>query len=265
MEQAPSIEAFVRAPVGKWVLAGQTVVWCASPSLGGGCAWGRPDAVAAATAMRAYVAYRQMGPRLDSIIDGYALELLLPDAVEMAVAWMRREAEELHRRVRRQWAVLPPGVDAITLAGISPIAGSPFDIKFVARAEEAFAEAGAPELGVEIAQIVAEVRGAGSHLVALRALLRERGGQLSLEAAARQLGLSTRTLQRELGAASSSFRAEVRDARFDRIARLLETTDDKIEVIAARVGMTKGALSALVRARTGQRPTELRAARRPPR
>ncbi len=261
MEQATTLDEFVRAPAGKWAVAGTTLGWCHSPTLGGTVCWGRPDAATARAAMRLYDAYRQLAPRFDVIIDGSLMEAVLPDAVEVLMNWARAEIDEIKRRVRGSVGVVPPGVDGLALAGISPHLDHPYPIKLVSDAGEGFRRflpSGGQALAEEVAALVAAARGTAPALVGLRSLLRAREGRLSLDEAARALGVSTRSLQRLLADAASSFRAELLDARFEIATRLLSLTDDKVGAVAAHLGITKSALSTLVRERTGHRPLDYR-------
>lgn len=61
-------------------------------------------------------------------------------------------------------------------------------------------------------------------------------GTVSLEAAARQLGTSPRTLQRRLTESGISFWALVEQSRFDIAGALLRDTDLKVQEIATRLG-----------------------------
>jgi AraC-like DNA-binding protein len=86
----------------------------------------------------------------------------------------------------------------------------------------------------------------------LRSLLRAHDGKLTVEEAARLLGRSTRSLQRELEAVSAtSFRDEQARARMAAVAELLAASDDKIAAIAARVGLSAAGLNRLIRDRIG--------------
>lgn len=61
-------------------------------------------------------------------------------------------------------------------------------------------------------------------------------GTISLDAAARNLGTSPRTLQRRLNEHGVSFWALVEDSRFEIAGALLRETDLKAQEIATRIG-----------------------------
>ena len=64
-------------------------------------------------------------------------------------------------------------------------------------------------------------------------------GTISLEAAARNLGTSPRTLQRRLNEHGVNFRGLVEDSRFEIASALLRETDLKAQEIATRIGFRK--------------------------
>jgi AraC-like DNA-binding protein len=93
-----------------------------------------------------------------------------------------------------------------------------------------------------------------SSAAALRTLLRTRGGNLPLEDAAKLLHRSPRSLQRELVAVGSSFRAEQIQARLTAAQELLSSTGDKLAVVAGQLGLSEQGLNRLFRERVGVTP-----------
>jgi AraC-like DNA-binding protein len=104
----------------------------------------------------------------------------------------------------------------------------------------------------------------GSPLVArLRGVLRTAGLGLDLADVARHLGVSARTLQRELRAQGTTFRQERVRERAETAAGLLVDTDLKIETIAERVGFAAAPqFTTFFRTRTGLPPDRWRRAAR---
>ena len=85
----------------------------------------------------------------------------------------------------------------------------------------------------------------------------------SLAGAAAELAVSTRTLQRRLLDAASSFRSELQAARIERAQHLLANTDDKVTSIALEVCCASvQQFSDLFRRATNTTPTEWRQQRR---
>ncbi|WP_280396681.1 GlxA family transcriptional regulator [Nocardia carnea] len=111
--------------------------------------------------------------------------------------------------------------------------------------------------------IVPEVMARGNSLIAdfERWVRRNIGEQFRISAAAQQLGVTERTLQRathaELGMSPRDF---VHDIRIEHAAQLLRTTSLPLEAVATRVGyLNAGTLRNLVRRRRSMSITELRA------
>ncbi|MEZ4238994.1 MAG: AraC family transcriptional regulator ligand-binding domain-containing protein [Myxococcota bacterium] len=90
---------------------------------------------------------------------------------------------------------------------------------------------------------------------AVRAVLRHADGPLPLEAVARRLGLSPRTLQRRLAAEGTSWSGVAEDLRRDEVLRLLDGTALPLAEIAARTGFCDApTLSRAFRRWTGVAP-----------
>lgn len=260
MRAAESVEAFVRAPVGRWVSAGTSVIWCHSLTLTGSVAWGRPVEADTRAVVRAMDGFVRLAPRFDALHDASAIERLDPSSVRVLVEWVRANFEELSRRQRRRFGVIPEGMHGLVMAGIGPALGGPGKVELVRSAREGLRELlpdGGDALCDEIDAIVAEVRRTPPVVAALRVLLVARCGMLELDDAARALGVSRRSLQRALAGISRSFRAEQSAIRFQ-IADEMFGEDAKVSAIAARLGLTEAGLALLVRAHTGASPAEYR-------
>jgi AraC-like DNA-binding protein len=257
------LEAFIADPTDRWIALGSSVVWCASPSLGGSATWGRPNASHVVDVIRCYEALwsKALAERVDVILDARRTEGVDPDALATIVSWVLENRERIAKRIRVQIGVIPSGVHGITLAGILPALGETHAFRVERESIEAFralAGADGDRLSEEVDALVREASGVSPELAALRDLVRERHASLTVEEAARALKSSTRSLQRILQTHGTSFQDEVRSARFERASELLRSTDDKVTTIAARVGITEGALTQLFRERTGSTPTEFR-------
>jgi AraC-like DNA-binding protein len=149
-----------------------------------------------------------------------------------------------------------------TLSGILPVVGRTHRFRVVTDPLEAF-RAVSPTgdaLSKEVDDLAAEARGVPMEVSRLRALLRARP-QRGVAGAAAALGIPGRTLQRQLARTGTSFSGELRDALYDRVRQMLVDGDEKIAVIARRVGLSEGTLTRLVREKSGRTPGELR--RRP--
>lgn len=260
MLPAPDEAGFLRAPVGRWIVVGTSLVWCHSPTLCGSIGWGEPTEEDTRRLVRLLDAYRQLAPRFDVLLDGSAIERVGGPSLMLLLEWTREHFAELTRRIRQRVGVISDGMAAVTMAGIQPVLGGPGDVTLVRQAREGFRlllPDGGDGLCDELTRLVVEARGLTPVVIALRPLLKHHGGRLSLREAAKALRLSVRTLQRQLREAGRSYRDEQIEARFQLALELLGG-DEKIVAVAGRVGLSEAGLLRLVRARTGLTPTELR-------
>lgn len=124
--------------------------------------------------------------------------------------------------------------------------------------DEAWAFVGSPALGEEVEALTQRLT--AEHEVIDRAeAIVEREPGIDLDALARRLGLSRRSLQRELARANRTF-ADLRDrVRFARAEELVRGSDSKIESIAGF--RSRAHFASWFRARSGRSPLELRRAR----
>ncbi len=256
------MSAFLRDPVGSWLVASPTaVVFCAASDLCGCTAWGRPSRADVERLLEVFGGFRhpKLAARFDVILDGRAIEGVDPDALQLLIAWLDERKTELAARVRVQYGVIADTLVGVTLAGILPVLGETHDYRVVRDPREAFRDLSPAweALADEVDAAVAQARGAPRELRELRDLLRARAAA-TIETAARALGVSVRTLQRVLQEGGTTFRDEVRDARFGAARELLVHGDDKVAAIARRVGLSENALARLVREKTGVTPAELR-------
>jgi AraC-like DNA-binding protein len=174
--------------------------------------------------------------------------------------WLRRNPVILAEHVRDRVGVIPSGVNGLALSGLTTAIAIQAPVTVLTDARAGFRQLlpeGGDALHDEVIAIVAACQGVPTQLLALRRVLAEHHGAIDLAGAAQQLGVSTRSLQRVLGDAGSSFRTEQADARFRAASELLGS-DDKLAVVADRLGLSEDGLTLLVRGRTGVTPAELR-------
>ncbi len=100
-------------------------------------------------------------------------------------------------------------------------------------------------------------------LTSLRNLLQARCADIDPARAARSLGMSLRTLQRQLAASATSFSDELARARLGKAKELLASSEEKIDVIAGQVGFASAShFGRFFAAATGEAPSGWRARRR---
>jgi len=260
-----SHEELLHDPVGRWMPTGSALFWCHSAELCGMAVWGRPNAADARSLMRVFDGHRHLAPRFDVLQDASAMEQIDPEALAVLLDWLRDNPHVLRDHVRERIGVIPPGVDGLTLAGIAPVLSLVSPVTILTDPRDAFVKLlpdGGEALHREVEQLVEQARGLAPAVVALRRVLAAERGALGLAAAAARIGVSARSLQRQLAAAGLSFRAVQAEARFHAAEELLRG-DDKLVAVAASLGLSEDGLTQLVRARTGLTPGELRRRLRP--
>ncbi len=249
-----------RAPTGKWLTTGHTVLWVASPMLCGMAVWGRQGMAETREMLAVFDGYQLLAPQFDALMDASAVEGLELDALGLVLDWLRRNPAVLDTHIRHRVGVIPSGVQGLALAGLTTMIGVQAPVTIINDARAGFRQL-APDDGDalhdEVAALVAQCRGIPPQLLALRRVLATHLGAIDLTGAARELGVSSRSLQRLLADSGGSFRAEQADARFRAASELLDS-DDKLAVVAARLGLSEDGLTLLVRGRTGLTPAELR-------
>lgn len=253
-------EELLDDPVRRWLSFGSGIFWCVDPALCGFTLWGRPGLDDTRALLRVLDGNDRLAPRFAVLQDGHRMEAVDAESIPVLVDWLARNNDMLRARVERRVAVIPAGAAGLTLLGLQPLLelGGPLTIVTDARTGFTTLRPDDGEaLFAEIERIVDEVRGTPATVLALRAALAAAHGALDLRAAARHLGVSVRSLQRQLADAGVTFRSEQADARFRAAEELLQR-DEKLLTVAARLGLSEDGLTKLVRARTGLTPGELR-------
>lgn len=251
---------FVAAPVGR-CLRGPTFAYAGvDAGLFVQLWWGRYSEHAMAALWQAVPGELGAAPHA-SLIDASRVEHVDPVSVEQLADRLRRYQEALRAAVTRQAIVRPDGVTGMMFAGFTAVVGLPYPVQVFATRGEALAWLDRADAAAVVAAIDDAARG-DPLLADLRALL-DADPRLDAPAAARRLGVSTRTLQRRLTDAGTSFRDERNAARLHAAQARLLATDDKLDAIAADVGCASAAhLATLFRRHVGEAPGAWRARRR---
>jgi AraC-like DNA-binding protein len=264
MKLARDAAEFLRAPLGRAIAGPTFLIWCHAPDLAGSIQWGVPDEHDVVAMMDAleFIRHPELAAQGAVLMDCRAIERVDP---EVLIGFTRLARERLPRwspRIRAQAVVVPDGVAGILLAGALPLLGPAHPFRFVADLEAAFAFVDHHDVRAayeDAAALAAAARGSSAVLGRLRAELARDLAGATVDAAAAALGLSARTLQRDLRAHGTSFTDELRRARVAAAAELLRLGDLKIDVIAARVGFGSSArLNAALRRELGLSASEIR-------
>lgn len=259
-------EEMTRGPIGRYTHGACFLVWCTRRDLAGLVVWGRVPLAVIELLTRMFDHGEPSGIAVpcDFVIDTRRLEAVEPGAFDFLLREAGKRMDVLQRRMRRQAFVRGDGVLGAALAGFYPALDADLATRVFTDQHKALAWLGerAEHTGTEIDRLVGELSVGSTVLDRLRTYLASRFGErLTIDDAARWLAISSRSLQRQLQDAKTSFRAELDDARLKIAKQLLLETDLKIAAIAERVGAsTEANFIAFFRRRTKQSPAAWRKA-----
>jgi len=270
--RAATLEEFARDPVQRYVSDATYLHFCATPSLWGLLLWGRPTASDARSLGRSLIL--ELAPPAEphvSIVDASRLEGGDQGAFQAFEYYVTKHGERLRRWVLRVALVRPPGLHGAMVAGAYEVMPRPYPVAVFDDARRAFAwlaEEKASRASPDgMASVLAELHAAAAEspglLTSLRTLLDRHLEGVSLADAASALGVSTRTLQRKLGSAKTTFQNEMTDARIRAAKSRLFDSDEALTTIAIDVGCASlQSFTASFRRRTGETPSDWRRRKR---
>jgi AraC-like DNA-binding protein len=162
----------------------------------------------------------------------------------------------------RQALVSPGGPTGATIAGYYAVYRAPYPVEVFADRPTAMAWLGRAELAPALDALVADL-GSDDVVTALRGWLATSLAAATAAGAARALGRSPRSLQRDLAARATTFARELTRARLAAAQRLMRASDDKLAAIAAAIGCgSMSTFNQLFRRELGVTPSAWRAAQR---
>jgi hypothetical protein len=212
-------DLFVGSPVGRFVVGPTYLVWCESPDLLGAILWGEIDesSIRELMVIRHVFERQRLAARPRVIVDASLVTKVCADALVGVTAFVRDRATHVATGVERLAVIVPRGLVGILVAGVLPAAGigDPLRASEDRDAALAFVEHPYAAAAHAAAMRAADaVRGTSTFLLRLRALLANPVlGRPSASYVARRLGMSTRTLYRELRRFGIKLGDEVRRAR----------------------------------------------------
>jgi len=266
MRRAGGLEAYRKGPVGSYLSGPTYVIWWLHSGLNGISFWGRPEDHDIRVITSALDAEFDPGvARHASIIDARYMDGVDPGAFDRLARYVFAHREALSRVHTGQAILRPTGLVGAVVAGFHAVLDTIYPVKVFAHPGPALDWLGVSDDAAvldELDGIRAQEVGVSPVVVALRERLAERPGKMTVDGAARALGLSSRELQRQLRASNTRFKTEQHVAQI-RIAKtlLLETSHD-LKRIAFEVGCSSGQhFSALFRESVGVTPSQWRAQR----
>lgn len=261
MERATESEFFA-APAGRYLIADRIAYWCARESLWGVSLRGALDrAVVERFVAWSEEEHRHVFAPYETVVDCRDVIDVDEDGFDLLAAYARRNRARQRARVTYLRILRPArGAIASTIAGLAPVIAPaiPWDVS------PALARGARPLQPSDRSML----EGLREELRRESALLERAREELvppftiSLGALASALGVSSRTLQRQLARRGTSFEAELLTAKLRTARRLLLTTDEKLAAIAHESGFSSAAhLSTSFRRHVGVTPRAYRASR----
>jgi AraC-like DNA-binding protein len=191
------------------------------------------------------------------------IDLTAVDDIDEHALALRNELFALYAAnagaVTRLAVVYRPGLAGAISHGVRALLTSPFQECFFRDRAEALRWLGRDDhvpLQSEVERLRAQVSGEPTALRQLRALL-DTDARKTLEGAARELALSTRSLQRRLAEAGTSFQAEVASSTVRCAQKLLARRDASVTSVAFELGCSSAQhLSTLFKRQLGCTPSE---------
>lgn len=285
MKRSDELRSFLASPVGAY-LAGRTwFIWCSRSDLAGAVVWGHhseSDAKELVAAMRMTAA---LATPYDFISDFSRVAAINIAALEILLADVKQQRETYYATTRTSVLVRPSGFASALAAGAFRLYAAATDWRVSGTQEvattsqparpgswrrswrivdttwESFAALDRADLGEvrnSVESILAEEAKADVDIATLRGLFL-RVPSITLPQAAKQLGVSERSLQRKLEDAGTNFRSLSSETKLQEAKRLLEGTDEKLTEIARRVGLRSAEqLNKLFRVQLGENPSTIR-------
>lgn len=198
-----------------------------------------------------------------SLIDARHVTETDPYAFDILARYVRDHGAELGRAVKKLAIVRPEGLMGAVTAGFFGVVPPPYDVQLFDERGSALKWLGVPEAAAVLETEEGRARGSPPLLRDLHAFLEQSLDGASLDAAAKTLGTSARSLQRRLGELGTTFQGELNTVRVGVAKRLLTDTDVKLTRIALDVGCASlASFSGMFRRATGETPSAFRERRR---
>lgn len=260
MRSASGVDDYRARPLGSFLALPHGLVFCARANLWGFAVWGCPSEeemqhIVSLVALDLAPAAAPHG----TLVDLRSLGRGDPQALAPLVEHARSHAALVREKVQRMALARPRGVLGMTVAGFYDVIRVPYPVRVFEDLAASASWLAAGDLADEIAGLIERARQASPLIVQLRSWLEAHLAEATLEAAARAVARSPRSLQRDLSKHGTSFASLLGDARVQAAKRLLSETDLSLTQVAYEVGCASPQhFSAMFRRVAGQSPSRWR-------
>ena len=257
-------DAFRTKPEGAFVAGASWLYFCADPSLYGFVLWEVPSESDMAALVRLMEDELALRPPHAAYVDVRRLRVALSPSFGELAKFFATRADDLARAVTRGAIVRGDGITAAIAAGFMATVPSTFSATTWTEPVRALEDLGvtkdrASALAEALDRAYDEAAGTPHVLGALQDWLENHLADPSLDDAARALAMASRTLQRRLSDASTSFLDEVGKARVRVAQRMMLASDVPISNVALDVGCASPQhFASLFKKFVGETPTAWR-------
>lgn len=238
LRQAENLAAFLQDPTGRWLSDRHFLYLSETEELWAFYIWGQPPADETRKLVQALFA--EMRPEAKphrTYVDFSGMTGIDRESFGVLRDFLEGIKPRQAEVTVREAVVRPGGFAGTVVAGYFAIYPQPYPTRVFTDSVEAAAWL---ELDPSVLRgweaLRDQVRGVPPELQQLRQLLRSQLDKADLASAARQLGVSTRTLQRRLGSFGTTFHAVLDGERLELAQSLVSGSDEKLSAIASRVG-----------------------------
>lgn len=264
MRPASSPEDFLADPYGRYFAGRRTAMFAHSPELLGLMSWGSPDVDDVRELLRlAEIGVAPKAPPHKFIVDLRALELVDPRTFMQFVEYTRKHYATLKQKIVKQVQIRPPGVIGAIIAGFGQVARLSYPERVFGDVGEAIDWLGLDKaMGADLIAELESIRAAANATDPLVRRVREilaSSRCRDLGELAGKLGMSSRSCQRGLAAAGTTFRTELNAWRMQRARDLLLSGDRSMKWIAGELGFVSVQhFATAFRRANGETPTSWR-------
>jgi len=235
------VDAFVEAPLGRYVMGPGWLHFCATAGLWGATLWGRAEQQNL-TGLFALVerTIERAGEHV-SLLDIRGLEHVDLASFGLIGRYMSKHRSTLARRVLRHAVIRAEGVLGAVISGSYEIFAAPYPVSLFTDLGEALAWLDPPlerAIKDKVALLCENAAGVPSLLTQLHTVLGTDLDNADLGRAAERLGITGRTLQRRLQALGTSFRAELDTTRIREAQRRMLHSDCALTEVAVDLGFS---------------------------
>ena len=234
MRAAADADDYATDPDGAYLVMSRGLVF-ARRNLWGFALWGKPNELDVRRLLPLLALELAAAPHA-SLVDTSRLDAGDPRAFAVLAKYLRTNFDTFRTRVTRLALVRPAGLLGATVAGFFQVEHAPYPVRVFDALAPAAAWLRATDVATALAAAIDGASRTTPGLVALRRWLDGHLADAHLARAAKAVGRATRSLQRDLRTAGTTFHAEVDAARVRLAKRLLADTASPITEIAYDIG-----------------------------